>query len=182
MENTTKTVARVNQVNILLIENGSKLVPIKPICDALSIDSDTQARKIKTDEILSSTATLSVAVGADGKEREMFCIPFKFVFGWLFTINAKNVKPEAQQVVLKYKLECYEALYKHFTEHTEFLEQKSKMLKQELDNLEAIKLEFHTAKEKLDIQRKMVDTVKNYEFEQWKTNGMQLKLDFGSEN
>lgn len=178
MENTTKTVARINKVNILLIENGSKLVPIRPICEALGIDDKAQRSKIENDEILGSVKVLSTSTGADGKLYEMFCIPFKFVFGWLFTINAKNVNPSAKEAVLKYKLECYEALYKHFTEHSEFLEQKSKMLKEKLDKLESIKLEFHNAKEKLDLAKKEVDTVKDYEFEKWKADGSQMKIEF----
>lgn len=84
----TKSIARVNNVAIQVIsENGTKLVPVKPICEALGIDEDAQRRKLKEDDFLSSTTVLSTAVGADGKDREMVCIPYKYVFGWLFTIK-----------------------------------------------------------------------------------------------
>jgi hypothetical protein len=33
-------------------------------------------------------------VATDGKKREMVTIPYRFVFGWLFTINSKNVVSE----------------------------------------------------------------------------------------
>lgn len=72
---TTKTIARVNDVQIQMIDNGQKLIPIKPICEALGISHQKQYEKLKSDEILSSTVTLRVTVGADEKEREMLCIP-----------------------------------------------------------------------------------------------------------
>lgn len=124
----TKTVAKVNNVNILLIDGTEKLVPIRPICDALGIAHQRQIEKIKSDEILGSTVTLQVTVAGDKNEREMTCIPFMFVFGWLVTINPKNVKPEAKEAVIKYKLECYEALFKHFADQSEFLQQKQEAL------------------------------------------------------
>ena len=104
----TKTLARVNNVSIVLTsdENNRKLIPIRPICDALGIDEDVQNRKLKEDDFLSSVATLSVATGADGKQYEMVCLPYEFIFGWLFTINPKNVKEEAREVVSKYRIEC----------------------------------------------------------------------------
>ena len=119
METATKTVAKINDVSIVVIENGKSLVPIRPICDAIGVDYSAQLQKIKSDEILGSVVRLSLSTGTDKKQYEMFCIPFKYVFGWLFTINPKNVKPEAQQAVIRYKMECYNALYNYFTERAE---------------------------------------------------------------
>ena len=50
--------------------DAKKLVPIKPICEALGIDYASQFTKIKNDEDLSSTVVLSTIVATDGKERE----------------------------------------------------------------------------------------------------------------
>jgi hypothetical protein len=98
----TKSIAKVNEVTIQVVsENGLKLVPIKPICEALGIDEDAQRRKLKEDELLNSVTTLSTATGSDGKQYEMVCIPLKYVFGWLFTINPKNVKEEARESVAR---------------------------------------------------------------------------------
>ena len=90
----TRVIARINNVDIVSTSD-EQLVPIRPICEALGIAYPTQFQKIQEDEDLSSTITLRVTVGADGKQREMACLPVEFVFGWLFTINPKNVKPEA---------------------------------------------------------------------------------------
>lgn len=109
----TKIIARVNNVDIVATSD-EQMVPIRPICEALGIDVESQRKKIQDDEDLSSTAVLSTAVGADGKERDMLCLPIRYVFGWLFTINPKNVKPEAQEAVRAYRRRCYDALYSHF--------------------------------------------------------------------
>lgn len=109
----TKTIVRVNNVDIVATSD-EQLIPIRPICEALGIDAKVQRQKIQDDEDLSSTGVLSTSVGADGKEREMFCLPIRYIFGWLFTINPKNVKPEAQEAVRAYRRRCYDALYQHF--------------------------------------------------------------------
>lgn len=60
---------------------------------------------------------LSTTTGADGKQYEMCCLPVEFIFGWIFTVNPKNVKPEAQEAVRQYRMQCYRVLYRHFTGH-----------------------------------------------------------------
>lgn len=174
----TKTIAKINKTSILMIENGEKLVPIKPICEALGIDLESQRKKIQTDEILSSVTVLSTATGSDKKQYDMTCLPLKFTFGWLFTINPKNVAPEAKETVVKYKLECYEALYRHFTDHTNFLEQKQKAVKQKEEDLSEIKRNFNEAKSKLKEAEKYFKDAIDYPFEEWLANDRQLKLEF----
>lgn len=109
-------ISKINGVDIVTVErDGEIFVPIKPICEAIGIDVESQRDKIQADEILSSTAVFSTAVAADGKEREMYCLPLRYVYGWLFTINPKNVAPEAREAVAVYRRKCYDVLYEHFT-------------------------------------------------------------------
>lgn len=108
-----KIIARVNNVNIVSTSD-EQLVAIKPICEALGIAYQAQQLKIKEDEDLSSVNTLSMLTGADGKQYEMLCLPIRYIFGWLFTINSKNVKSEAQDSVRAYRRMCYDALYNYF--------------------------------------------------------------------
>lgn len=132
----TKTIVRINEIDIIVTEDG--MVPIKPICDALGIDVDSQRKKIQEDEDLGSTAVLSTAVGADGKEREMCCLPHKFIYGWLFTINPKNVKPEAKENVRKYRMKCYKALFCHFFRSQERRDEQDRMEKHLIREMEEI--------------------------------------------
>lgn len=179
----TKTVAKVNQVNIqLVLDNKEKLVPIKPICEALGIDEDAQRRKLQEDEFLNSTTVLSTVVAADGKQREMVCLPLEFVFGWLFTINPKNVKEEAREAVSKYRIECYRALYKHFSAQAEFLNEKQALLEQQLEYVEMVKSEFSSAKSRLAEAQKKLSEVRSLTLEDWEENNRQLKIEFNSKD
>lgn len=109
-------IKRINGIDIFTVksDSGEIIVPIKPICIAIGIGFAAQHVKIQNDEILSSTISLSETVGGDGKDREMVCLPLRYVFGWLFTINPKNVDPKAKDVVIEYKKQCFDALYDHF--------------------------------------------------------------------
>ena len=79
---TTSIIARVNNVDIMSTRD-EQLVPVRPICEALGIDFASQTVKIKNHYLLAPTALLCKAVGADGKQREMFCLPMEYIFGWL---------------------------------------------------------------------------------------------------
>ncbi len=109
----TKIITRVNNVDIVATSD-EQLVPIRPICEALGVDFAGQRKKIQEDEDLSSVVDLTPSTGADGKQYEMLCLPIRYIFGWLFTINPANVKPEAQEAVRTYRRRCYDALYNHF--------------------------------------------------------------------
>lgn len=111
-----QTITTINGIEIVTVSmDGDIFVPIKPICQALGIADNKQREKIKEDEILNTVGTLRVSTGADGKAYEMFCLPLRYVYGWLFTINPKNVSPDAREAVSRYRRECYDVLYEHFS-------------------------------------------------------------------
>jgi hypothetical protein len=106
---------KVNGITIECpIEGGQSYVAVKPVCEALGIDHSAQIRDLKEDVILSPVMVSMPTTGSDGKQYQMICIPLKYVFGWLFSINENRVKPEAKEHVLKYKMECYNVLFNHF--------------------------------------------------------------------
>ena len=175
----TKTVAKINQVEIQMVSNTKeRLVPIKPICEALGIDVEPQRRKLNEDDFLSSVATSGVATGSDGKQYEMLCLPLEFIFGWLFTINPKNVKEEAREAVSKYRIECYRALYKHFSSQAEFLSEKQSLLDQQLEYVEMVKNEFSSAKSRLSEAQKKLSEARSLTYEDWENNNRQLGIEF----
>lgn len=109
-------ISEINGVAIVTVDhNGEIFVPIKPIYDAIGIDVDAQRNKLNADEFFNSTTAIITAVAADDKEREMYCIPLRDVYGWLATINPGKVAPEARETVTRYRRECYDILYEHFT-------------------------------------------------------------------
>lgn len=110
----TNFITTVNNVSIISFNDEKRLIPIKQICEAIGINYPTQYQKIKDDELLSSVVRLSPTTGSDGKQYEMVCLPLEFIFGWIFSINPKNVKEEAKESISKYRIECYRALFNHF--------------------------------------------------------------------
>lgn len=178
MTEKIKTVTKINDVSIVLIDGAEKHVPIKPICEVLGIDHKRQVDKIKADGILGSVGGLKPSTGSDGKKYEMYCLPYMYVFGWLFTINPKNVKEDAKQHVLKYKMECYTSLFNHFSDQSEFLEQKQVALEKQLEEVERIRTDFSQTRKQLDDARKALNQVKEMTFEHWQMNKRQLKINF----
>jgi len=172
----TTTVARINQVDILVIENGEKRVAIKPICQALGIDEEPQRKKLNSDPILSSVTSTREATGADGKTYEMVTIPFRYIFGWLFRIDSRNVKEEARETVLKYQVECYNALYNHFTSYAEFVEQKQKSIDAQLEIERDARKNFYNAKTVLKEAESALYKISKLTFDDYSTGERQLKL------
>jgi len=126
----------VNEKEIFIFtDNGEKYVAIKPICEVIGVDYSSQLKKLKEDVILSSTMVLNTMVGQDEKSRKMQSIPFRYVFGWLFKIDPRNVKPEIQEGVIKYQKECYDVLFDSFTKRTSILREKTNY-QIEIDKLE----------------------------------------------
>lgn len=150
MKTTEIAVAKVNNVDITIIQNGEKRVAIKPICEALGISHKVQIDRLKEDPLLSSTVLLSRTVGADGKSREMVSIPLRFVFGWLFRIDSRNVAEGARAAVEDYQLQCYNALYNFFTRHEEFLEYRQQLIDEKLAIYDARRADFRAAKTQVD--------------------------------
>ena len=172
-------IAVVNNVTILATGEAEMLIPIKPICEALGIDYSGQIKKVKEDDFLSSTVVLSTTVGADGKDREMVCLPYEYVFGWLFTINPKNVKPGAQEAVAKYRIECYDVLFRHFAEPRIFLKQQREATDMLMDKYQQARMNFRDAKQIMDAYFTEFNRVRKVTIEDWRADNRQVKINFG---
>jgi hypothetical protein len=109
-------IVKVNNTDIECpYENEQNYVAIRSICRALGIDHQKQFERIKNDAMLREVYTDTVyTLDKKGVSQPMFCLPVKYVFGWIFTIDDTKVSDRARPAFLKYKQECYEALYEHF--------------------------------------------------------------------
>lgn len=171
-------IARVNNVNLLVCQDPEQLVPIRPICDALGIDPEGQRQRILRDEILGSTAFTVKAVAEDGKDRDMLAIPLKFVFGWLFTIDASRVSEEARPAVIQYKLECYNALYQYFAGAQTFLKEKQAILDIKQQRYFELNTNFKEARRNLAEAKKDLQDTFAVDYETWLSNSRQLIIPF----
>jgi len=175
---TVTTVATINKTQIVVIENGEKRVAVKPLCEALGIDFSAQLQRLKRDEILSSTMVTITTVGADQKSRDMVTIPYKYAFGWLFTIDTSKVRPEAKDFVVKYKMECYDALYNHFVELDEYIKYRDELSAQIYLKVEAARDDFKLAKNKLEEYKEEFAAARKLTLEDWREQRKQLEIDF----
>lgn len=111
----TKEVTVINGVSIKVVDDRSaQLVPIKPICDLLGINSQGQANKLKDHPLFCPVTKLSYATGADGKQYEMVCIPLSHLAGWLVTIHPGNVREDVRERLVAFQQQCLDVLYEHF--------------------------------------------------------------------
>ena len=156
----TSAIAVINGQQIQVSNDEAQLVPIKPICDALGIDDRAQRQKISEDEFLSSTGVLSTLVAADGKQREMFCLPLKYVYGWLFTINPKNVSDEARPAVMRYRVECYNALYDRFNRQAKRVAEENRAEIEALEEIARITQEMGETKQHLAEAKKRLESIR----------------------
>jgi len=132
----------------------------------------------KQGHILKSTVVIITSVAADGKERDMYAIPYMYIFGWLFSIDTSKVNPEAKESVIKYKQECYKALYDHFTAPKTFLKQKQEVMEQMIKEYQSLQQDFKDAKNKLDKAKSRLNNIMNYTIEDWEADNRQLNINF----
>lgn len=88
-------------------------VPVRPICDFLGVAWSAQRRRILDDAVLSEELQ-AIPVTTAGGPQEMQCLPLDMLNGWLFGINARRVKDEVRDRLIRYQRECYRVLASAF--------------------------------------------------------------------
>lgn len=139
MNQSIKKFLEFNGTNVYFVSaEGAYWVAIKPICEALNVHYEHQRETIKKDAFLGQLPRRHRVVAADGRLREMLCLPEKFVYGWLMQINSDS--PD----FLEFKWKCYDVLYNHF--HGAITDRLSILKEKTLTQIEIEKLE-----EKIDL-------------------------------
>lgn len=109
MERSIKKFLEFNGKNVYFLSiNGTYWIAVKPICEVLNVNYDRQFKNLKSDNVFSQLYAIQHIVASDLKSRKMVCLPEKFIYGWLFSINSES--KELQE----YKLKCYDILYDYF--------------------------------------------------------------------
>lgn len=158
MEATTRTIIRVNNVEIVSTNEG--LIPIRPICEALGVDYKSQYQKVKESKELESVVVLSTTTGADGKKYEMVCLPVEYIYGWVFSINPGNVKPEVREQVIRYKMECYHALYLYFHRPQEQADEQNRQERESLHIIDRAMAQIDELKKLVAGERRKLEKIR----------------------
>lgn len=99
-----------NSLSVVTAADGRRLVAMRPICEAIGLQWESQYNRLRRNEVLTSTISVMNMVAVDGKEREQVCLPLEYLNGWLFGISTSRVKPEIRQRLEDYQRECYQVL------------------------------------------------------------------------
>lgn len=93
--------------------DGRPMVALKPMCEALGIDVDSQRRKLQSKSW--AVAVMSTATGADGKSYQMTMIDRRTMTMWLATIDESRVSEDARPKVVAFQSEAADALDAYFS-------------------------------------------------------------------
>lgn len=173
----TTSVAVVNGISLQVVASESEqLVAVKPVCEILGVDYPGQFSKLKEHPIYGSTIGLSPTVGADGKEREMACIPLRYFPGWLFSINPSNVKEEVRENLLEYQKKCNDILYDYFFSRADFAQKKEREFARQMEVVATAKENFHNAKRILNDAETRLKQINAFTFEDFIAEERQLRI------
>lgn len=104
-----------NDLTCIVTDTGEILVVMKPVCDALGLDSEWHIRSLGDDDVLGAErCEHTVQIGND-QARRMICLPLEFLHGWLFQVKFTNtMSDETKERLITFKRRCYSVLSNHF--------------------------------------------------------------------
>jgi hypothetical protein len=102
-----------DSITVALVE-AEMYVPLRPIVEALGLSWGSQRNRVQRDEVLAQQVRQVTMAGADGRQRDLVCIPLDTLPGWLFGITTSRVRPELQPKLSRYRAECFRVLWNAF--------------------------------------------------------------------
>jgi P22_AR N-terminal domain len=97
-------------------------VALKPISDAMGLSWHGQLERAKRDPILREGIRVIRIPFERGGTQSAVGLQLKYVNGWLFKIESRRIKDLAvRERVQIYQRECYEVLYRHFSDERDRL-------------------------------------------------------------
>jgi hypothetical protein len=102
-----------DQVPAAQLADGTIMVPLRPIVEALGLDWPSQTNRLKRDARLRSAQGVVVMTTPGGRQT-MTALPLRLLPGWMFKIDTARVRPELRAKIERYQEEAYEALWQAF--------------------------------------------------------------------
>jgi len=140
---------------VFLDVDGIYWIALKPILKSLNLESSRYLKRTKRDHFFSTcTDNMSMQVSKNGKSqlRNMTCLPEKYIYGWICSLNSDNKE------LTEYKRTCYDLLYNHFhgtiTNRKELLMQRDEVDTSIFKIQEALKVDEERFKELKRLQTK----------------------------
>ncbi|QXR26640.1 phage antirepressor N-terminal domain-containing protein [Acinetobacter junii] len=186
---TKPKIIKFNNQQIPVYFVGDKpFVAMKQICENIGLQWEAQLKRIKRNHVLNSSMSIMDMVAQDGRIREVICLPFSMLNGWLMGVDANKVRLEIKDTLIKYQLECYDVLYNHFMPKPQKQIDMALYVSKELHNKVALKYHrmFRQYDDMIDHLRKQVDEMqckcRRYDF-RMKVNAKEIQsvaVNFGT--
>lgn len=130
----------------VLKKDGVKYVVMKPITKALGLNWSAQLKRIKRDDVLStSMSVMDTEVCRNGQAGEIIALPIEMMHGWLMGVNSRRVKPEVKEKLFQYKKECYKVLDAYFNKGVAVNHKLIKELKTAIEDRDGELASFESA-------------------------------------
>jgi hypothetical protein len=113
MDTKPKIVKFNNQQVPVFFHNEKPYVVMKPICENIGLDWRSQLKRIKRNQVLNQGVVMMTTPSVKG-DQDSVALPLGMLNGWLMGVDANKVRLEIKDILIKYQLECYDVLYKHF--------------------------------------------------------------------
>ncbi len=117
VEHRQVTLLDGDEVLAARVEGGDIFVPIRPLCTALGLASQSQIRRIRADEVLAESLR-DLRITAVGGTQTYQCLHLEAVPLWLALIQPSKVKEELRQRLIIYKRWVRQRVWEAFNAET----------------------------------------------------------------
>ena len=98
--------------------DGEPYVALRPITDHLGLDPRSQRRRAQADPVIAPRLRTLALTGADGRRRDLLCLPLELLPGYLFGIDTGRVKAGLMDKLNRYRADCFRVLWEAFRGET----------------------------------------------------------------
>jgi hypothetical protein len=103
-----------DQITVALVGEDEPYVPLRTLTEYLGLEWSSQYRRVQRDSVLARSIRTLTVHGADGKLRDMLCLPLDKLPGWLFGITVSKIRVELAPKLERYREECFRVLWREF--------------------------------------------------------------------
>jgi len=146
-------------------DDGGLYVALRPITDHLGLAFGSQRLRVLRDRILAPRTRTLLMTAADGRQRDLLCIPLDLLPGYLFGITTGRVRPDLVDKLDRYRADCFRVLWQAFKGGADTTDARSIATGTEMDSAPsgaALALEIatavqHLARQQLEMEQRLAD-------------------------